>query len=80
MMSYTDRHIVKTYSGLFEGLSSSGKRELIESLTKSLDTESNEKDEKFFKSFGAFSAEKSPEEIAAEIKASRKFRKKDLGF
>ena len=29
-MSYTDRHIVETYSGLFEGLSSLSKIELTE--------------------------------------------------
>jgi hypothetical protein len=35
-MTYTDKHIVATYSSLFEGLSSVSKIELIESLTKSL--------------------------------------------
>ncbi len=38
-MSYSDRHIVDTYSDLFEGLSVVNKIELIESLTKSLKTE-----------------------------------------
>jgi hypothetical protein len=79
-MSYTERHIVKTYSGLFEGLSSLSKIELIESLSKSLKTSKLDKDNKFFKSYGAFSDEKLAEEIIADIKSSRKFRSKDIKF
>ena len=65
-MSYTDRYIVETYSGLFEGLSSLSK---IEKTTK---------DSKFYKSFGAFSSEKSADKIIADIKSSRKFRNQIL--
>jgi uncharacterized protein YjfI (DUF2170 family) len=79
-MSYTDKHIVETYSGLFEGLSSSNKMELIESLSKSLKKKKAVKDNSFYKAFGAFSSKKSAEEIIAEIKASRKFRKKEIKF
>ena len=79
-MSYTNRHIVETYSGLFEGLSSLSKIELIESLTKSLKTDKITKDSKFYKSFGAFSSEKSAEEIIADIKSSRKFRNQQIKF
>ena len=77
-MSYTDRHIVKTYSGLLEGLSSLSKIELIERLSKSLKTEKTTKDNKFYESFGAFASEKSAEEIIADIKSSRKFRNKEI--
>ena len=80
IMSYTNRHIVETYSGLFEGLSSLSKIELIESLTKSLKTEKTTKDSKFYKSFGAFSSDKSAEEIIADIKSSRKFRNREIKF
>lgn len=38
-MSFSERHIVETYSGLFEGQSSSSKMELIGKLTRSLKTE-----------------------------------------
>ncbi len=38
-MTYTDKHIVKTYFGLFEGLNPISKLELIELLSKSLKTE-----------------------------------------
>jgi hypothetical protein len=77
-MSYTDRHIVETYSSLFEGLSSVSKIELIESLSKSLKVENTTKDKKFYKSFGAFASDRSAEKIVAEIKASKKFRTKEI--
>lgn len=51
-MSYTERHIVETYSGLFSGLSSVSKLELIEKLTRSIKNEGKDKEAKFYKSFG----------------------------
>lgn len=79
-MSYTDRRIIETYSGMFEGLSSLNKIELIEKLSKSLKKEVVSKDADFYKSFGAFGSEKSPEDIIAEIKSSRRFRDKEINF
>lgn len=79
-MTYTDKHIVATYSTLFEGLSSVSKIELIESLTKSLKKETSKSDDKFYKSFGAFGSGKSAKDIYAEIKASRKFKSKEISF
>lgn len=79
-MSYTDKHIVETYSGLFEGLSSSSKIELIENLSKSLKGKAKNREEDFYKSFGAFASDKSAEKIIKTIKSSRKFRKKTLKF
>jgi len=79
-MNFTDRHIVETYSDLFEGLSSLNKIELIESLSKSLKKEKVTKENSFYKSFGAFATEKSAEEIIADIKSSRKFRNKEIKF
>jgi hypothetical protein len=79
-MTYTDRHIVETYSGLFEGLSSISKIELIESLSKSLKADKKRSESNFFKSFGAFSSTKSAEEIISDIKLNRKFRKKEIKF
>ena len=70
-MTYADRHIIKAYSELFEGLSSMNKIELIENLSKSLKTEKKTKESRFYKSFGAFSSDKSAEEIIADIKSSR---------
>jgi hypothetical protein len=79
-MKYTDRHIVETYSGLFEGLSSISKIELIENLSKSLQMDEKNKDVVFYKSFGAFASDKSAEDIIRDIKSSRKFRNEELKF
>jgi len=79
-MSYADKHIVETYSMLFDGLSSLSKIELIEKLTKSLKREKTVKKDTFFESFGAFSDEKSAEEIIADLKSSRKFRNQEIKF
>lgn len=67
-MTYTEKHIVETYSMLIEGLSSTSKIELIETLSKSLKSEGIKKEKNFHKSFGAFSSEKSAEEIISELK------------
>ncbi len=77
-MTYTDRHIIDSYSGLFEGLSSINKLELIERLSKSLKTEIKTKEDKFYESFGAFGSDQSAEEIIADIKLNRKFISKDF--
>lgn len=79
-MNYTDKHIIESYSLLFEGLSSLSKIELIESLTKSLKREKTTKKDTFFKSFGSFSSEKTAEEIVLEIKSSRRFKNKEINF
>jgi len=79
-MTYTDKHIIETYTGLFEGLSSSAKIELIENLSKSLKAEKSIKEKRFYKSFGAFASDKSAEEIIADIRSSRKFRKREIKF
>jgi hypothetical protein len=79
-MSYTERHIIETYSIMFNGLSPLSKIELIESLTKSLKKDKIEKVDAFYKSFGAFSTEKTAEEIVVEIKSSRKFINREISF
>lgn len=79
-MTFTEKHIVETYSGLLEGLSPESKSEIIESLSKSVKSGKKNKESDFYKSFGAFATEKSAEEIIAEIKSSRKFRKKEIKF
>ncbi len=71
-MSYTEKHIVD--SGLLSGLSSAIKLELIDSLSKSLKTETDKKEANFYKSFGAFGSDDSAEEIIKNIKAARKFK------
>jgi hypothetical protein len=77
-MTFTDKNIIENYFGLFESLNSISKLELIEKLTKSIKADTKSKENAFFKSFGAFSTEKSSDEINAEIKKNRKFRTKDF--
>ena len=79
-MTFTDKNIIENYYRLFESLNSMSKLELIEKLTKSLKTESKSKENNFFKSFGAFSTEKTSDEIISDLKSSRKFRKKEINF
>lgn len=79
-MTLTERHIIETYSKLFEGLNPLTKIELIKKLTKSLKKEMKSKENDFYKSFGAFESDKSAEEMINEIRESRKFRTKDLNF
>ena len=79
-MSYAERNIIETYSTMFNGLSPLSKIELIESLTKSLKKDKIEKVDTFYKSFGAFSTEKTVEEIVMEIKSSRKFKNSEISF
>lgn len=77
-MTRAERHIIETYSGLFESLSAVSKLELLERLAKSIRMDKKSTEKEFFSSFGAFASDKPAEEIAKEIKESRKFREKDL--
>jgi hypothetical protein len=82
-MTAVTKNIIDTYSKLFEGLDSFTKLELIKRLSKSLKKEKASKDKTFrekslLNAFDSFPADKSAEEIIAEIKASRNFREKDL--
>lgn len=79
-MTFTDKHIINAYSDLLESLRPSVKKELIESLSKSLKWERRKKETNFYKSFGAFVSTKSATTIIKEIKLSRKFRKKEISF
>ena len=79
-MSNTEKHIIASYSTMFSGLSPLSKIALIESLTKLLKKDKVEKVDSFYKSFGAFSDEKSAEEIVNEIKSSRKFKNREISF
>lgn len=79
-MTIADKHIIDTYSKLFEGLNPLTKIELIEKLTKSLKKEKKSKESKFLKSFGAFDSDKTADELIKEIRENRKFRNKDLNF
>ena len=79
-MDHTEKHIVESYSVLLNGLSPSGKKELIENLSQSLKTPIEVKDSEFYKAFGAFNSDKSAEEIIGDIRSSRKFRDREIKF
>lgn len=79
-MNYTEKNIVKSYSKLLNGLSPMSKKELIASLSKSLSVQSEIKEDDFYKAFGGFSSDKSAEEIIEDIRASRKFKNKEIKF
>jgi hypothetical protein len=79
-MGYTDKKILETYTGLFDGLSLDNKIDLIETLSKSIKKDTKDKEKRFYSSFGAFASNKSAEKIVKEIRASRKFRTKDISF
>jgi hypothetical protein len=79
-MTFTDKHIVETYAELFEGLNPVSKLELIDRLSKSLQSVTKKRENNFFKTFGAFACEKPSADIFEEIKSSRKFRKNNPKF
>ncbi len=79
-MTFTEKNIIENYYRLFESLNSSTKVELIERLKTSLKMDTKTKEDDFYKSFGAFSDEKSSDEIISDIKLSRKFREKEINF
>lgn len=85
MLTYTEQNIINNYTAILSGLSKLGKIELIQKITELLKEEEVKpkkltKEEAFFSSFGAFADEKSAEEIIADIKGSRGFRKHDLSL
>lgn len=79
-MTYAEKYMVETYSGLLDNLSSATKIELLEKIAKSLKRDKKSREKDFFESFGAFPSDKSAEDIIKEIRGSRKFREKDLNF
>ena len=79
-MTYSDKRLVASYIRLFESLSAVNKLELSAQLSKSVQREKTSRDAEFYNSFGAFGSDKPAEEITADIKASRQFRKRDISF
>lgn len=77
MMTVAKRNIVDAYSSLFEGLDVATKWKIVENLSDSIKrSESTRDGDDLFKTFGAFESKKSAEEIIADIKLCRAFRKK----
>jgi hypothetical protein len=79
-MTIVEKHIVNSYSKIFDMLNKRIKMKLIEKLEKSISKNKENDDKLFYNSFGKFASDKSAEEIVSEIKASRKFKSRDLNF
>lgn len=84
-MTAIEKTIVDGYFLQLERLSNLGKLELIEKLTKSIKKNQSEKlnkkrEELFYKSCGSFISEQTSDEIIADIKASRRFRNREINL
>ncbi|HET8860575.1 hypothetical protein [Marivirga sp.] len=79
-MTIVEKHIVNSYSKIFDMLNKRIKLKLIEKLEKSISKSRDSDDKIFYSSFGKFSSEKSAKEIFSEIKANRGFKSRDLNF
>ena len=83
-MGYAGGHIAAIYADLFASLTAARKQELLDALAQSLrETPAAappDADAAFFASFGAFADDRTPEQLLADIKASRTFRQKSLDF
>ncbi|GAA4460851.1 hypothetical protein GCM10023093_04340 [Nemorincola caseinilytica] len=77
-MTFTDKHIIDAYSDMLKGLQPDSKLELIERLLRSVRKDDRKKERDFFRSYGAFVSDSSAEDIIKDIKANRKFSKKDI--
>jgi|AntDeeMinimDraft_5_1070356.scaffolds.fasta_scaffold04835_3 tRNA (Thr-GGU) A37 N-methylase len=79
-MTTVDKHIIDSYSKMFEGLNSFSKLKLIETLIKSLRKKEETREEKLNSAFGAFDDTESPEKIIENIKKNPGFGDKDIKF
>ena len=68
-MTIAEKNIVETYAKLFEGLNATSKLAWLEKLAKSLKTARKRRDKAFFSAFGA---DKPAEEMAREVRESRR--------
>ncbi len=81
-MSERENKIVAKYAKALEeeSLSEEAMAELIKLLSTPSRKDEKDIDEKFWATFGGWPSDKPAEEIAAEIRAARQFRDKDLTF
>lgn len=84
-MGHASGHVAAIYADLFANLTAASKQELLDLLAQSLReapaaTPPPDADAAFFASFGAFADDRTPEQLLADIRASRTFREKSLDF
>lgn len=73
-MTSVEKHIVNSYSKIFDMLNKRIKIKLIEKLEKSLSKDIDIDEKNFYSSFGKFASDKSSKEIIFEIKGARGFK------
>jgi hypothetical protein len=79
-MSRTGKHIVEAYSELLNGLSKADMEKVMARLSDAIKENRSIAKDAFYASFGGFASELSAEDIVADLRASRKFRKRDVGL
>ncbi len=72
--------IIEGYVGLLSSLSADNKLDLIARLTASIKADLTEKPAAFQNAFGAFTSDKSAEEVIAEVRDSRRFNRQIEDF
>ncbi len=75
-----ETQIIDGYWGLLSNLNPSLKLKLIEKLSKSVSRDIIIQNDRFEKSFGAWTDNRKPEEIIKEIKESRNFNRQIESF
>ena len=73
-------NLIDAYLGLLNNLSPESKQELISRLSTSLKEPKVPLNKSLVSLYGAFEANKSAEEIIAELKSSKNFNRKTEGF
>lgn len=79
-MDIAEKNIINAFTVLLENLSSTGKKELIERIKKSLKIHNTSEKNGLKESFGAWKSSKSPEEIINEINDELKFQETKIEF
>jgi len=75
-----ETQILNGYWGLLNTLTPNLKQKLIERLSKSINNDSSENNDRFEKSFGAWIDSRDSDEIIAEIRESRTFNRQIESF
>ena len=75
-----ETHILDGYWGLLSNLNPSLKLKLIEKLSKSVSRDIIKQNDRFEKSFGAWTDNREPEDIINEIEKSRNFNRQIESF
>lgn len=79
-MDIAEKNLINAFTVLLENLISTGKKELIERIKKSLKIDNTSEKNGLVDSFGAWKSSKSPEDIIKEINDELKFEDNKIEF